>query len=199
MPIKDLLADLGVLPLRMVAFQTVLLLVAIVLEAVVLRQKLKVGYRVSMQYAATLNLLATGLGWLTFLSVEPFLPDGLRTQVISYVLFNRFYANEWQNNMPLIIIAVGLASFFITFWLKSQSLEWLMHILEVTPATTASSMEQINNLSRRERYALARQGRSLKSVVQNNSRRPLAVLQANAISFSAIILLLLLRYVLEGQ
>ena len=52
-------------------------MVAIALEATILRQRLRVGYQTSMQYAATLNLLATSLGWLAFLTLESLLPPRL--------------------------------------------------------------------------------------------------------------------------
>lgn len=197
MPIKDLLADLGVLPLRAIAFQCVFLLVAIALEAAVLRQQLKLGYKVSMQYAASLNLFATSLGWLTFLGLEPLAPEPLRTQIMSYVLFNRFYDNIWRSNMPIVIVVAGLVCFFATFWVKNQGLEWLMRILGTAPAREPSTPDVIASMPRKERYELARQGRNPRG--STNSTHTLAVLQANALSFSAIVLLLLLRYVLEGS
>lgn len=111
MPIKDLLEELGVLPLRAIAFQSMLLLVAIALEGIVLRQRMRLGYRHGIQFAATLNLLAVSLGWLTFLGIEPLLPEPVRTQIMSYVLFNHFYYNQLAYNLPLLIIGAGIAVF----------------------------------------------------------------------------------------
>lgn len=189
--IRDFLEELGVLPLRAIAFQSLLLLVAIVLEALILRQRLRLGYRPSMQYAATLNLLATSLGWLTFLGFEPLLPEPLRTQIMSYVLFNRFYTNEWVENLPIVLVFAGIAAFFATLWIKIKGLEWLLKALGVMPVEEPES-EKI--LSRKERYDLARRGRQAKG---GTSVRTLAVLEANALSFTAILLLLLLRNAIE--
>ncbi|MBE9137803.1 hypothetical protein IQ254_11470 [Nodosilinea sp. LEGE 07088] len=186
MPITNLLSELGMIPLRAIAFQTMLLMVAIVLEAMVLRQQLRLGYRTSMQYAATLNLLATSLGWVAFLAVEALLPLSLRSQVISYVLFNRFYANNWLDVLPVIVVMVAIAAFFITYWIKLQGLGWLLRLLGQAPVeTTAEAIED----NRRQRYARARGGQTEGQ--RSNSPRALAVLQANAISFTAILLLLL--------
>lgn len=189
--IRDFLEELGVLPLRAIAFQSLLLLVAIVLEALILRQRLRIGYRPSMQYAATLNLLATSLGWLTFLGFEPLLPEPLRTQIMSYVLFNRFYLNDWVENLPIALVFVGIAAFFATLWIKMKGLEWLLKVLGVMPIDEPDTEK---SLTRKERYDLARRGRQGKG---GTSIRTLAVLEANALSFTAILLLLLLRNVIE--
>jgi hypothetical protein len=193
MPIQDLLSDLGLLPLRAIVFQSLLLLVAIALEAAILRQRLQVGYRISMQYAATINLLATSLGWFAFLLIESWLPQTIKMQIISYVLFDHFYENFWQNKMPALVVLLGIIAFFMTFTVKLKGLEWLLAILGRNPVAIVDEPTQ---MSRQERYALAR-GR-LKSSQRVNSTRTLAVLEANAVSFSAILLVLLLRYALGG-
>jgi hypothetical protein len=186
MPISNLLSELGMMPLRAIAFQSMLLMVAIVLEAMVLRQQLRLGYRTSMQYAATINLLATSLGWVAFLLIEALLPLPLRSQVISYVLFNRFYTNDWRNVLPVMVVMVAIAAFFITYWIKLLGLDWLLKLLGRAPVeTTAEAIED----NRHQRYAQARSGQV--DGHRGNSPRALAVLQANAISFTAILILLL--------
>ncbi|PSN15526.1 hypothetical protein C7293_06735 [filamentous cyanobacterium CCT1] len=187
MPLNDLLSELGMMPLRAIAFQSLLLMVAIVLEAMVLRQQLRLGYRTSMQYAATINLLATSLGWVAFLAIEAVLPLSLRSQVISYVLFNRFYTNDWIDTLPVIVVVVAIAAFFITYWIKLQGLLWLLQLLGQKPIdTTPEAFED----SRRQRYERARRAQAEQQ--RSNSPRALAVLQANALSFTAVLVLLLL-------
>lgn len=188
MPIIDLLSELGIMPLRAIAFQSLLLLVAIVLEAIVLRQKLKLGYQTSMQYAATINLLATSLGWIGFLSLEALLPAPVRRQVISYVLFNRLYPNAWVQTLPVLAVGLAIGAFFITYWIKLGGLLGLMRLLERdVPVTEAVPMPT----TRMARYEMARSRQSLPQ--RSDSSLALAVLQANALSFTAILLLLLLH------
>ncbi|PSR15606.1 hypothetical protein C8255_22235 [filamentous cyanobacterium CCP3] len=187
MPLNDVLSELGMMPLRAIAFQSLLLMVAIVLEAMVLRQQLRLGYRTSMQYAATINLLATSLGWVAFLAIEAVLPLSLRSQVISYVLFNRFYTNDWIDTLPVIVVMVAIVAFFITYWIKLQGLLWLLQLLGQKPIDTTPEAIESN---RRQLYARAR--RAQVEGQRSNSPRALAVLQANALSFTAILLLLLL-------
>ncbi|MGB3312665.1 MAG: filament integrity protein FraC [Nodosilinea sp.] len=187
MPFNDLLSELGIMPLRAIALQSLLLMVAIVLEAMVLRKQLCLGYRTSMQYAATINLLATSLGWVAFLALEAVLPLALRSQIISYVLFNRFYSNSWLDVLPVVVVVVAIAAFFITYWIKLQGLIWLLQLLGYKPIDTTPEAIEDNRL---QRYKRARrvQVENQRSI----SPRSLAVLQANAISFTAILLLLLL-------
>ena len=189
MPLTNLLSELGILPLRAIAFQTLLLLVAIVLEAMVLRQQLRLGYRTSMQYAATLNLLATSLGWVAFLAIEAVLPLSLRSQVISYVLFNRFYLNGWRDVLPVVVVVTAIAAFFVTYWIKLQSLTWLQRLLGQQPVDIDPRPVAIN---RRQLYEQARRGRGTDERQRGDSPRALAVLQANAASFTAILVLILL-------
>ncbi len=188
MPIVNLLSEPGMMPLRAIVFQTMLLMVAIVLEAMVLRQQLRLGYRTSMQYAATLNLLATSLGWVAFLALEAVLPLSLRSQVISYVLFNRFYVNTWREVLPMVVVLMGIAAFFITYWIKLQGLAWLLQLLGQAPVVEDPEILEAN---RRQRYERARSHQQM-SGRGGPSPRALAVLEANALSFTAILIVLLL-------
>jgi hypothetical protein len=110
----SLFDNAAVLPLRAIVFQCLLLLVAIALEAQVLRKQLQLGYQPSIRYAASLNLLTVVLGWMAFFSVESLLPDDLRTQLISYVLFGNFYVNGLSGSLGIFIVVAGLVTFFIT-------------------------------------------------------------------------------------
>ncbi len=182
--LTDLLADLGLMPLRAVAFQTMLLILATSLEAMVLRQRLRLGYQTSIRYAASLNLLATSLGWLSFLTLERLLPAELRQQVISYILFNRFYPNDWSDRLPVVVVMAAIVTFFLTYWVKLQGLKGLMALLGLKPSLDTTAGE------RHGRYRAARN--------QTTSSQPsltLAVLHANALSFTAMLLVLLIRLV----
>jgi hypothetical protein len=191
MPVQDLLPELGILPLRAIVFQSLLLLVAIALEAAILRQRLRLGYHISMQYAATINLMATSLGWFAFLLIEALLPRPIKMQVMSYILFNRFYEDFWQNKMPVLAVLLGIVAFFLTFLIKLKGLEWLLACLGRKPVTVVS---EPTPLSRKDRYALAREG--AMSGQRVDSKCTLAILEANAVSFGAISVLLLLRHAL---
>ncbi|MBU6230457.1 MAG: hypothetical protein KGQ93_12280 [Cyanobacteria bacterium REEB459] len=189
MPFTDLLADLGLMPLRAMAFQTMLLMVAIALEAMVLRQHLRLGYQSSVHYAASLNLLATSLGWLAFLALEAVLPPEWQQQVISYVLFNHLYVNGLSPNLPVMVVVTAMGVFFLTYWVKLQGLNALTRLLGSLPVVAPRPKIQ------RRFYPRSQPQPSPAGPEQ--SSHALAVLHANALSFTAILLLLVIRLVLQ--
>lgn len=181
-----------VLPLKAVIFQILFLLVATALEAMVLRQKLRLGYKQSVRYAAAINLLTVVIGWFAFLTIEPWIDARLQAQVISYVLFDNLINNTLKPQMGLIILVAGLVAFFMTLIIKLKGLELIMKSIG-----TWSLPTQPQALSRQDRYSRSRTGTT--SYQQAASQFAIAVLQANALSFSAIFLLLMIRsYVLRG-
>jgi hypothetical protein len=185
MPFSLFIDDLPVLPLRGIIFQCLLLLVAIALEAIVLRRQLRLGFQPSIRYASTLNLLAVVLGWIAFFIVEPLLPDALKLQVINYILFGDFFENALSENIEIALVMVGLFIFFLTFWVKAKALEWLTWLLG-NPIVKPAEEDK----AKRFRYRRSPQAKIA------SSPHLLAVLQANALSFTAVLLLLSLRYAL---
>ena len=178
----SLLDEVSVFPLRAILFQSLLLLVAIAIEATVLRKQLRIGFQPSIRYAATLNLLTVVIGWIVFLGLEPVLPASVRTQIISYVLFGHFYSNSMARGIGAVVVAVGLVTFFVTFSIKAKALEWLTWILG---KPIVKPVERTN--PNRIRYGRSRPDQPAAPP------HLLAVLRANALSFTAILLLLLLR------
>ncbi|NEQ53221.1 MAG: hypothetical protein F6K11_24310 [Leptolyngbya sp. SIO3F4] len=181
-----------IFPFKAIVFQVLFLLVAIALEAMVLRQRLRFGFKQSIRYAAAINLLTTVLGWFAFLSIEPLVEPRLQAQVISYVLFDNLINNTLKPQMGWIILLVGLGAFFLTLILKLKGLELIMRIMEVWKMPSKPK-----DLSRQERYNRSRTGTT--QYQEAASQFAIAVLQANALSFSAILLLLVMRsYVLRS-
>ncbi len=175
-----------VFPLKAVIFQILFLSVAIALEAMVLRQGLRLGYKKSVRYAAAVNLLAVVVGWFAFLAIEPLFDPRLQAQVISYVLFDNLINNTLKPQMGWIILVIGLVAFFMTLILKLKGLELLMKAVNDWNLPTKPK-----NLSRKERYSRSRTGTTLYQ--EAASKFAITVLQANALSFSAILLLLVMR------
>lgn len=180
-----------ILPLRAIAFQVMFLMVAVSIEAGILRQKLRLGFKTSVQLLTVVNLAAVVAGWIVFLVIEPLTPPGIKAQIISYVLFDRLLVNGWTAQAGSILFALGLVAFFATFFIKAKGLELLLR------ANNAWQVpDKPERLSREQRYVHARQGRS--DTQQAISNFIDAVLQANAASFTAIVALLLLRRLAEG-
>jgi hypothetical protein len=175
--------NFGVLPLRAIAFQGLFLLVAIALEAIVYFRQLGFDYKTSVRYAASVNLFSTSIGWLLFFNLQVFLPQPLKDQLISYFFFERFFPNPWAPSIAPLLALSGLIIFLSVFFLELKSLELLDLLLDkVKPEDTVLSRED----SRKSR--LRHQGFRFRS-----NSRAYAVLVANAYSFSAILLLLIIR------
>lgn len=181
-----------VLPLQTYLFQSVFLLVAIALEARVFYKRLYLTRRRSIEYATSINLFATVIGWLTFFFLKSFLPQPLKSQIISYIFFDRFLGSQ-PENFYLTIISAGVVIFFSAFLIKLQGLQLLESLLERTPERQ-SAMElqppKLPHNQRRQRLS----DRLDQTVSNTEPSQATAVLLANAYSHSAILLLLFLRF-----
>ncbi len=166
-----------VLPLRAIVFQLLFLFMAIAIEAAVLNQRLNLGRKVSMQYAATVNLLSTVIGWMVFFAIEPWLPSAARQLLVEYVFFG-------IRTLPPTMVLIGFASFVLTFGLKLQGIEFLEQILEKSTLPVVTPQERGKFQGRKRHLELA---------FNNAPNRPMAVLWANAFSFVAITAILVIR------
>jgi hypothetical protein len=174
-----------VLPLKMVAFQSLLLLVAIAIEAAILRKELLLPPKQSVQYATIINYFSTTVGWILFLSIQNFLPELLKLQLISFIFFDR-----WSTNLRVWIILAALVTFFASFFIKLMSLIQLRAFLGDQEKTQTEELPKPLKFGSSRRIsesdsALARQGN--------------AVLKANAFSYTAISLILVTRFLVQGS
>ncbi|MEB3294255.1 MAG: hypothetical protein VKJ24_13940 [Synechococcales bacterium] len=179
MPTVTLFSD--VLPLRAIAFQLLFLLMAIAIEAAVLNVRLDLGRKTSMQYAATVNLFTTVLGWMVFFIAEPLIPEPARRLLIEYVFFG-------VRTIPIAVIIIGFIIFLLTFLLKWQGMEWLEMLLEKQPKV-AENLEAPIKFRGRKRQTSDLFGKEVS--------RPLAVLWANAFSFAAISIIIAIRILVD--
>ena len=175
-----------IFPLRAIAFQVLFLMVAISIEAGIFRQRLRLGFKTSVQYTTVVNLASVVIGWLTFLIIEPLSPPLIKAQIISYIMFDRLVAGGWNTQTGSVIFAIGLVAFFATFFIKAKGLEFMLRADDAWKVP-----EKPERLSREQRYIRARAGRT--ETQQAISSFIDTVIQANAASFTVILLLLLLR------
>ena len=174
-----------ILPLRAVVFQALFLLTAIALEALVLHRMLSLDYKTSMQYAISINLLSTLIGWLCFFIGQPWLPATWHVQLISFIFFEHFYADPMLLNVAPVLVIFTLAMFLGTFLIKLKGLDLLELLLEKDPKPGIPIEAKPGRLRGRKEHGVAFRANS----------RIYTVLVANAVSFSAILLLLFLRLV----
>lgn len=197
----------SVLPLRAIVYQSLFLLVAIAIEARVLCYLLKTDPRQSIQYATTINLLCTVVGWLAFFLFYAFvstLPDGATTRfdinLIDFVFFDR-----WSSETATSLIFISFIMFFASFGIKQAGLSGLKWLLQAQPGQGQSSEPPAEEVEepepsrpiRRSAFRVRARETAIESqtTLQPQAR---AILFANAWSFSAILAILILRFVFQS-
>lgn len=194
-----------VLPLRAVIYQSLFLLMAIAIEAWVLSRLLKTDPRQSIQYATTINLLCTIVGWLCFFLFYTFtsaLPAEATSRfdinLIDFIFFDR-----WSSATATSLIFISFVMFFASFAIKQAGLSGLKRLLTAgapeskKPASEETAAEPPAKPTP-QRTAIRARGRSFASESQTMQPQARAVLFANAWSFSAILAVLILRFVFQS-
>ena len=173
-------------PLQTVVFQTLFLLVIIAVEGIVLQRGLKLNRKTSMQQAASINLLSTIVGWWCFFALHDQLPKGFQDQMISYIFFDHFSEDKPNNFYALIAMSV-IGIFFISFMIKLAGLRLLKIFLELAEDQGTGS----KSTSDEEKSLSFKRSSQRGSGGENPA---MVVLIANSCSYSAILLLLFLRF-----
>jgi len=176
-----------ILPLRAIVFQFLFLVVAIGLETMVLQRIRRLDYKTSTQYALTVNLLSTVVGWLIFFNLQPLVPEDIRTQMISFVLFDQLAIDFSQGRTTSIIVLVSLIIFIGTFLLKLQALNLLELLLEKSVA------------EQKVDAAIGRFLRQKRTIEFQPDSKAYAIFVSNAYSFSVILFLLFVRLLTQSR
>jgi len=175
-----------VLPLQLILFQILFLLVAIALEARVLHRRLNLTRKTSVQYATSLNLWSVVLGWLTFLVLETLLPQFLRIQIVNFIFFDHPLGSQLNTPNPQLI-SIGIMSFCFSLIIKIIGFELIKQWIHDQPEQFKMSSDISN-----KRPSLFNQP---KRKITNPKPNPaFALLLANAYSYIAILLILVLRF-----
>jgi hypothetical protein len=166
-----------VFPLGIVLFNFLFFLVAISIEAYIFNNQLKFDKKTSVFYAAFINLFSGVIGWIAFLAAEPFLSADIKSDLISYIFFNQ-YNNKVLSTLLIGAFIVFFSTFLVKFGLLKLSLLTLQEPVKDKPAEPQSK----NRWSTRRIRKFKLQDTSLIQTV----------LIANSLSYSAIVLILLI-------
>ena len=167
-----------IVPLGIILFDFLFLILAIPIEACVLKTRLKFDQKSSVFYATSINIFANISGWLIFFFVEPYLSPKYKSELLNYVFFNRFQLSSTYN----LILFIAFIIFCVTFLFKTFTLKLLF----------------ISNKSDKEKpaeEAIIPQRRSLRRYSLNTLQGTsiaTSVLIANSLSYSAITIILTL-------
>ena len=201
----------SVLPLRAIVYQSLFLLIAIAIEAWVLHRHLRTDPRQSIQYATSINLLCTIVGWLAFFFFFTFfsaLPSGattrFETNLIDFIFFDR-----WSSETATSLIFISFIMFFASFGIKQAGLNGLKWLLQTdAKKEDKKPVEEVSEgvtvptepTPTRNRSAIRVSQREVSRREFQTTLKPQAraVLFANAWSFSAILGILILRFVFQS-
>lgn len=179
------------LPLRTVALQALFLLIAIAIEATVLHRQLRLSPREGVQYAATINLFSTVLGWVTvFTLLDTGIGQqfnfglGIQVALLNFILFNQLTPQSASS-----VVLLAFITFLASFVVKQFGLVLLKWVLDPKLAEVAPSPDP-------EERSVMRDPRKL--IRQEASPQVFAVLVANALSYSAIGAVLMLLLLIQN-
>ena len=96
-----------IVPLGIILFDFLFLILAIPIEACVLKTWLKFDQKSSVFYATSINIFANISGWLIFFLVEPYLSPKYKSELLSYVFFNHFQLSSTYNLILFIAFIIN--------------------------------------------------------------------------------------------
>ncbi|HEY9663999.1 MAG TPA: filament integrity protein FraC [Allocoleopsis sp.] len=188
----------SVVPFRAVAYQFLFLLVAIAVEATVLRRFLQLSPKQSVQYAASINLLCTIVGWVAFFllyTVNSLAVGGLDPNLLNFIFFDR-----WSGTVATSLIVIAFLMFFASFGIKQLglvALKWYLYPDErENKQLLAEEPSPPDATPRTKAIRVLRQDDDEPRPMQPQIR---AVLVANAWSFTAILAILMLRFLFRAR
>jgi hypothetical protein len=171
------------LPLRLIAFQCLFLALAIAIEAAILQRGLEIKPKRSVEYATAINLLSMVVSWVLFLNIQPILPEQLRLELIAGVLFD-----QWAGAITSWMIVVALIIFFLS---------WVMKVIGLTQLQLFlgdRTLEESRPTATLKQRTLSRKDKDFRGLPNQAS----ILLIANAISSSAIFLVIVLRLLAQS-
>jgi hypothetical protein len=165
-----------VFPWGIILFNFLFFTLAIPIEAYVLTMRLKFDKRTSIFYSIAINLFSGAIGWFIFFVIEPNLPSPIKSDIISYVFFNRPGNDNW-----LLLMITAFVIFFSTFLVKY----FLLKIALLSLREPGQIKPDTQIIGRKTSRRLG------KMKIQNSSLLT-TILIGNSISYSAITIIILI-------
>lgn len=169
-----------IFPLGAVLFNFLFFTVTIPIEAYLLNYRLRFDKRTSIFYSIFINLLSGVIGWIAFFTIEPRLSTDYRSELISYVFFNRFINS---GSIRTVVFGTALVIFFATFLLKYTLLQLAIITLREPGQKKADPLPYLQRKTTRRNPRLRI---STSSIF-------VTTLFANALSYAAVLAILLMR------
>lgn len=175
--------SLQVLPLPAILFQSFFLTIAIAIESSILHNHCNFSRKMSIEYAATINLMTAISGWLFFFYyVNWFLPDSIKIKLIAYI-----FLNGLATDTKALLFTLAFITFWVTYGIKLVSVNFLNKLCHpFYPLKEEKDEDEMNEQS----------GRTFvkrKTKKYPERREAMALLWGHAYSHSAFLLILWLK------
>ncbi|QSJ16501.1 filament integrity protein fraC [Nostoc sp. UHCC 0702] len=172
-----------ILPLGAILFNFLFLLVAIPIEAYVFNRRLSFDKKTSIFYAISVNHFSSALGWTIFFLLEPVLPILWKSELINFVFYNNFKSPNTQS----LLIVTTVIIFFTTVIMKFFLLQVFVFFLKEDVFKKKEELPVTQQRYKRRRWRVPSRVRFASTNLVTTT------LIANALSYSAITLILLIR------
>ncbi|BAZ38112.1 filament integrity protein [Calothrix sp. NIES-4101] len=170
-----------VFPLGAVLFNFLFFTLTIPVEAYVMTIRLKFDKRTSIFYSIGINLFSGTLGWVIFFLIEPILPIGLKSELISFVFFDQF-----NPSLRGLVVITAFIIFFATFLIKFFLLKLVLLSLRDLSKAPQPQVEESSTNRRTSR-------RGTNRFKLQNTNLLTTMLIANSLSYTLISLIMILR------
>jgi hypothetical protein len=104
-------------PIGTILFNLLFFLIAIPIEGYVYHKRLNFDKKTSIFYAIAVNSFSGVIGWIIFFFIEPLLAVPVKAELIGYIFFNNFRANNSQGVLILTTFIIFFATFIMKFFL----------------------------------------------------------------------------------
>ncbi len=169
-----------VLPIPIIVFQLLALAVGIAIESLIVRYNLGLSRRQSVVYSAIINLYSSILAWLLLFLGHALVPETIRRQIMSYVLFDRFYQRSPVADSTLEALVLAIA-FLVICLIEFKGFDLLKFLLEASPQSLAEEtpLGLVKHLN--------------ATLIRNNARGVSSFFLIGALTNSVILLIFFLR------
>ena len=172
-----------ILPVPTIVLQILLLLVTIAIEALILQRMMRMGYKTSVEYSTSINLFSSSLGWIIFLIyLQASIPEGLKTKIISYMLFAKFDTGQLAIGESINIFLGGLFAFITVWFLEWQGLNLLQWLLEYSPNQDTGTERKYTRPSLSSQQDVG--------LMYSQNRKAYVIMLANVCSHGAVLAIL---------
>ncbi len=130
--------------LPVIIWQSLYLIIAIAWDTFLFYQQLRVGRKISIEYARTLNLFNIVIWWMLFFIIRPFISQTRELNLINILFFSRPFNQEYDGfylDLFWLFVIVSVGTVTIKFIMMRTLQNLLQNFSPGIPSVTKQGME----------------------------------------------------------